>query len=107
MYIFAGCGELLESAVHGGWIMAGKCKIEVFSAGCSACQDAIDMIKRVAGDDVEIVVLDMNEPEIAEKAKKLGVRCVPAVAVNGAVADCCQECAPDEETIRMVLEKNG
>ena len=86
--------------------MAGKCKVEVFSAGCPACQSAIDMINRVAGEDVEIVVLDMNDPEIAEKAKKLGVRCAPAVAVNGEVADCCQECAPDENTIRMVLNKN-
>jgi ribosomal protein S12 methylthiotransferase accessory factor YcaO len=64
------------------------------------------MINRIAGDDVEIVVLDMNDPEIAETAKSLGVRCGPAVAVNGAVAECCQECAPDEEIIRKVLEMN-
>ncbi|TET33211.1 MAG: hypothetical protein E3J72_17385 [Planctomycetota bacterium] len=86
--------------------MAGKCKVEVFSAGCPACKEAIEMINRVGGEDVEVIVLDMNDPEIAEKAKKLGVRCAPAVAVNGTLADCCQECGPDEEIIRKVLEMN-
>jgi hypothetical protein len=42
----------------------------------------------------------MKEPEVARRAKALGVRSVPAVAIDGKLAGCCAGRGPDEETLR-------
>ena len=68
--------------------MNNKRKIEIFSAGCPACREAIDTVKRIACPSCETEVLDMNDPKIAERAKQLGISRVPAVVINGVVADC-------------------
>jgi glutaredoxin len=47
-----------------------------------------------------VTVLDMKDAEVAERAKALGVRSVPAVAINGKLADCCAGRGPDEATLR-------
>jgi glutaredoxin 3 len=57
-------------------------EIEVFSAGCTACNETIDMVKRLAGSH-EVVLHDMNKAEVAAKAKSHGVRSVPAVVIDG------------------------
>ncbi len=40
-------------------------------------------------------VLDMNVSGVAQRAKDLGVRSVPAVAIDGKIADCCSGRGPD------------
>ena len=45
--------------------MSAKRKIEVFSAGCPACEETIELVNRVACSSCEISVLDMNQPEVA------------------------------------------
>jgi hypothetical protein len=65
--------------------MAGKRKVEVFSAGCPAC-------------DVE--VLDMRQPDVAQRAKQLGIRSVPSVVVDGRLASCCAGRGPDEASLK-------
>lgn len=75
-------------------------RIEVFSAGCPVCQEAIQMVKAIACPSCEIEVLDMHKPEVAAKAKEYGVASVPAVAVNGKLAGCCSGRGVDEETLR-------
>jgi hypothetical protein len=80
--------------------MATKRKIEVFSAGCSACQDTVAMVQRVACPSCDVSVLDMNDPKVASRAKSLGIRSVPAVVINGKLADCCAGRGPDEATLR-------
>jgi glutaredoxin len=80
--------------------MSAKRTIEIFSAGCPACQDTIDLVNRVACPSSEVSVLDMNEPDVAARAKALGVRSVPAVAIDGRLADCCAGRGPDESTLR-------
>ncbi|MBI5252504.1 MAG: thioredoxin family protein [Desulfomonile tiedjei] len=77
-----------------------KRKIEVFSAGCPVCQDTVDMVNRLKCDSCEVSVLDMNEPGVAERAKTLGIRSVPAVVIDGKLADCCAGRGPDEATLR-------
>ena len=42
----------------------------------------------------------MSDPAVAERAKSLGVQSVPAVAIDGALADCCQGQGINEETLR-------
>ncbi|NIA16251.1 MAG: hypothetical protein GWP08_19480 [Nitrospiraceae bacterium] len=80
--------------------MSAKRKIEVFSAGCPACEDTIALVNRVACPSCEVNVLDMNDPEVAGRARGLGIRSVPAVAVDGELADCCAGRGPEESTLR-------
>ena len=80
--------------------MSAKRKIEVFSAGCPACQETIDLVNRAACPSCEISVLDMNQTDVADRAKTLGIRSVPAVVIDGQLADCCTGRGPNLETLR-------
>lgn len=80
--------------------MATKRKIEVFTAGCPACEETIQLINRIACPSCETTVLDMNEPAVASRAKNLGVRSVPAVVIDGTLADCCAGHGPQEAALR-------
>jgi glutaredoxin 3 len=46
-------------------------------------------VKRAACSSCEVIVLDMNDSGVAKRAKALGVRSVPAVAIDGKLAECC------------------
>jgi glutaredoxin 3 len=80
--------------------MATKRNVEVFSAGWPACQDVVALVQQVACPSCEVSVLDMNDPNISSRAKSLGVRSVPAVVIDGKLADCCTGRGPDEATLR-------
>ncbi|MBI2226866.1 MAG: thioredoxin family protein [Betaproteobacteria bacterium] len=80
--------------------MATVRKIEVFSAGCAVCEDTIALINRIACPSCEVEILDMRQPDVVAKAKRYGIRSVPAVVVNGRLADCCAGRGPDEGTLR-------
>ena len=77
-----------------------KRQVEVFSAGCGACKETIDLINQIACPSCEITVHDMNDAGVAKRAKTLGVRSVPAVVINGKLAACCAGRGPDETTLR-------
>ena len=51
--------------------MNSKRQIEIFSAGCSVCTEAIEMIKRTACPSCEVTILDMRDPDIARRAKTM------------------------------------
>ena len=53
--------------------MANKRKVEVFSAGCATCHEAIEAVKREACSSCEIIVHDMKDMQVARRAKELGV----------------------------------
>lgn len=74
--------------------------IEVFSAGCGCCQDAISLVRRIACSSCQIEVLDMSDPEVANRAKALGLGSVPAVLIDGVLASCCSGNGPDEASLR-------
>jgi glutaredoxin 3 len=80
--------------------MSAVRKVEVFSAGCPACEEAIQLVQRIACPLCEVQVLDMHAPEVALKAKQYGVKSVPAVAVNGQLASCCSGRGVDEQSLR-------
>ena len=80
--------------------MTDKRKIEVFSAGCPVCDDTVKLVNNLACPSCEVIVLDMKTPEIAERAKTLGIRSVPAVIIDGKLADCCSGRGPDEATLK-------
>jgi len=80
--------------------MHNKRKVEIFSAGCGCCEETIKLVKSIACPSCDITVLDMKQPDIAERARSLGVRSVPAVVINGELAGCCAGRGPDEHTLR-------
>ena len=80
--------------------MATTRKIEVYSAGCPVCEETIELVNRIACPSCEISVLDMNDPAVAARAKRLGIRSVPAVTIDGKLADCCVGRGVDEATLR-------
>lgn len=77
-----------------------KRKVEVFSAGCGACQETIDVINQIACPSCEVTVHDMRDASVAKRAKELDIRSVPAVVINGALAGCCAARRPDAGTLR-------
>ena len=80
--------------------MTDKRKIEVFSAGCPVCDDTVKLVNNLACPSCEVNVLDMKTPQVAERAKTLGIRSVPAVVIDGKLADCCTGRGPDEATLK-------
>jgi glutaredoxin 3 len=80
--------------------MNNKRKVEIFSAGCGCCEETIKLVKSIACPSCEIAVLDMKAPEVLERAKSLGIGSVPAVVIDGKLADCCQSRGPEANTLR-------
>lgn len=80
--------------------MGIKRNIEVFSSDCPICLEAVALVHRLACDACEVSVLDMHDLRVAKRAKELGVRSIPAIAINGRLADCCSGRGIDESTLR-------
>ncbi len=80
--------------------MATKRKVEVFSAGCAACNEVIEIVKRAACPSCEVIVHDMKDINVAKRAKSLGIRSVPSVVIDGKLADCCAGRGVDEHVLR-------
>lgn len=78
-------------------------KIEVFSAGCHACAEAVDMIQRIVGSAHQVEVLDMARAEVAARARQLGIHSVPSVVIDGKLADCYAGRGPDEKALRAAI----
>ncbi len=69
--------------------MSNKRQIEIFSAGCPVCDEAVETVKRIACPSCETTVLDMHQPAVAERAKHLGISRVPGIVIDGKLAECC------------------
>ncbi len=77
-----------------------KRKIEVFSAGCAACEETVKLVNQIACESCEVEVLDMRRDDVAARAKQYGIRTVPAVVIDGKLADCCAGRGAEEATLR-------
>jgi len=80
--------------------MSNKRKIEIFSANCPACEETVQMVNKIACPSCDVEVLDMRQPDVAAGAKQYGVRSVPAVVIDGKLADCCAGRGVDEAGLR-------
>lgn len=80
--------------------MSTKRVVEIFSAGCPACNDVIDQVNQMVCPCCDVQILDMQDVAIAHRAKGLGIRSVPAVVVDGKLANCCTGRGPDEAMLR-------
>lgn len=80
--------------------MNTKRKIEVFTASCPACDETVSLVKSLACQSCEVEIHDMKQPAVAERAKGYGIRSVPAVVIDGKLADCCSGRGPDADTLK-------
>ena len=80
--------------------MIQKRQIEIFSAGCPACDETVKLVQSITCPSCEVTVLDMHDAAVAGRANGLGIRSVPAVVVDGQFADCCAGRGPDEWMLR-------
>lgn len=85
--------------------MASKRKIEVFTAGCPICDEAVAKVKKAACPSCDVIVYDLNKGcetnECRDKAKEYGIKSVPAVVIDGKLADCCSGKGIDVESLRQ------
>ena len=81
--------------------MAAK-RIEIFVAGCYVCAEAVETVKRVAGSSHRVEVLDMRCPDVAARARHLGIHSVPSVVIDGKLTYCSGR-GPEEATLRNAI----
>lgn len=71
-----------------------KRTIEMFTAGCPICEEAVALVKSLVCPSCDLRIYDLREGcatnECRDKTKRYGVTAVPAVAVNGVLLDCCR-----------------
>ena len=66
--------------------MAEKRKIEVFTAGCSLCDDTLRLVKdAVASCGCEVIERRCPPKQMCQEGKAYGVRAMPTVVVDGAI----------------------
>lgn len=74
--------------------------VEVFSAGCTVCDETIAVVRRLACPSCAGEVVSTRDAAGADRARRYGVTRVPAVAVNGRLLACCAQGGPTEATLR-------
>ncbi len=80
--------------------MTSKRHIEIFSAGCPVCEEAIQAVNELVCSSCEVDVLDLNDPAVAARAASFSIRSIPAVVIDGKLADCCAGLGVSSETLR-------
>jgi len=72
--------------------------VEVFTAGCPLCDETVKLVRQLACSNCEVQIWDLREGcatnECHEKVTRYGIHRVPAVVVNGKLADCCSNQQP-------------
>jgi len=72
--------------------------VEVFTAGCPLCDETVKLVRDLACSNCEVQVYDLREGcatnECREKASEYGINRVPAVVIDGKLAECCQNQQP-------------
>jgi hypothetical protein len=75
--------------------------VEVFVAGCPLCESAVALVRSSACSSCDVEVRNLNDPAHARRAGDLGVRSVPAVALDGRLVDCCRHTGIDPDALRQ------
>lgn len=67
--------------------MTDQRKVEIFSSGCPACDETVKLVESIACPSCDVTVLDMHDQNVASRAKSLGVQSVPAIVIDGKLAE--------------------
>ena len=70
--------------------------VEVFIAGCPLCDETVKLVKELACSNCEVKIYDLHRENAAGKEKRTqyGIHRVPAVVVDGKLAECCSSQQP-------------
>lgn len=83
-------------------------RIEVFTAGCYLCDEALEVIRELACENCDVEVLDLREGQVTkesrEKVAKYGIHRLPSIVVDSQLVDCC---IPQVPVSRQALGKAG
>ncbi|MBF1989845.1 thioredoxin family protein [Fischerella thermalis] len=64
--------------------------VEVFIAGCYLCDDTIKLVRELACPHCEVQIYNLHEENsYREKVAQYGIHRIPAVVVDGKLAECC------------------
>lgn len=78
-----------------------KRTIEIFSAGCPCCDEAVQLVQNMTCPSCDVQILDVRSDTDAQaKAKQYGIRSVPSVVIDGKLADCCAGQGIQEASLR-------
>lgn len=81
-----------------------KRHVEVFTAGCPICDEAINLVKSIACPSCDVRIYDLREAsstsECRDKATQYGITAIPAIAVGGMLLDCCRREAITVSSLR-------
>jgi hypothetical protein len=58
-----------------------KRQIEIFTAGCSLCDETVRMVQELICSSCEVSIYTLQDE--LEKTQQYGVNAVPAIAING------------------------
>lgn len=61
-------------------------KIEIFTADCPLCKEAVELIKKEACSECEVIERRCSEGECDCAMKDYGIKAVPTVVVDGKIA---------------------
>ncbi len=76
--------------------------VEVFTAGCPVCDEAVEAVHGIVCESCDLQIHDMKTQPAQAKAREYGIKRVPAVVVNGQLAECCQQGAVDVMTLQRL-----
>jgi len=80
-----------------------KRKIEIFTAGCPICDEQVEKIKAAACSSCEIETLDVKTDSNAlKRANDYNIKSLPAVAINGNLANCCSNKGIDINVLKSM-----
>ncbi|MGB7441524.1 MAG: thioredoxin family protein [Coleofasciculaceae cyanobacterium] len=70
--------------------------VEVFVTGCPLCDGTVKLVRELACPNCEVKIYDLHEGDAQgrEKTTQYGIHRVPAVVVDGKLAECCQNQQP-------------
>jgi hypothetical protein len=79
-----------------------KRTVEVFTAGCPVCDEAVEAVRGIVCESCDLQVHDTKTKPAQAKARQYGIKRVPGVVVNGQLAECCQQGAVDVKTLQRL-----
>jgi len=79
-----------------------KRRIEVFTAGCEVCEEVVKAVREAACDSCEVEVRSTHEKKHADAARGYGIKRLPAVVIDGQLADCCEMGGVDMGRLRSL-----
>ncbi len=66
-----------------------KRRIEIFSAGCTVCEEAVAAVRKAACPSCDVQVRPMSDARAAADAARYGIKSLPSVVIDGVLASCC------------------